>query len=225
MAALTLESLTLDRLDRQLIQGLSVDGRASFRALADVLGASEQTVARRYRRLRDAGALRVVVIPNPRRVLHRWMVRVRVRPPAAHTFATAVARRRDVSWVGLIAGGTEVTFSVNASSAEQRDALLLERLPHARDVLDVTASAVLHSFNEGPETEWHGLEDQLTADQVAALHRPRQGGDATATAADDKLLAALARDGRATYAALAAATGDTEARVPAASRRCSRAAT
>jgi DNA-binding Lrp family transcriptional regulator len=213
MAGSAAEILTLDRLDRQLVQALSVDGRASFRALADVLGASEQTVARRYRRLRDAGALRIVVIRNPRRVAHRWIVRVRVRPPSAHTFARAVAQRRDVSWVGLIAGGTEVTFAINATTAEQRDALLLERLPHARDVLDVTASAVLHAFNEGPATEWHGLDDPLTAEQVAALQKVRGGAGATPTERDEPLLSALARDGRATYAALAAETGDTEARV------------
>jgi DNA-binding Lrp family transcriptional regulator len=41
------ESITLDRLDRQLLHALQFDGRVSFRLLADVLGSSEQTVARR----------------------------------------------------------------------------------------------------------------------------------------------------------------------------------
>ena len=50
------ETITLDRLDRQLLHALQFDGRVSFRLLAEVLGSSEQTVARRYRRLRDAGS-------------------------------------------------------------------------------------------------------------------------------------------------------------------------
>ena len=53
------ESITVDRLDRQLAQCLTADGRAPFSAIAAVIGVSDQTVARRYRRLRSAGLLRV----------------------------------------------------------------------------------------------------------------------------------------------------------------------
>ena len=175
------EVLTLDRLDRQLIYALQIDGRASFRRLAEVLGASEQTVARRYRRLREAGAIRVIVLPNPRRFEHYWTTRVRVRPPAAVAFAEAVARRDDVAWVGLIAGGTEVTFLARAHTVAERDALLLERLPRSRQVLDVSAATVLHRFTGGPGTEWHALDDPLHATQAAALatpaRRPGAGAD------------------------------------------------
>jgi DNA-binding Lrp family transcriptional regulator len=60
----------IDRLDRQLLHALQIDGRAPFRRLASVLGASEQTVARRYRRLwdiRGRGALprRLLVAAEP----------------------------------------------------------------------------------------------------------------------------------------------------------------
>jgi DNA-binding Lrp family transcriptional regulator len=209
------EVLTIDRLDRQLIYALQLNGRTSFRRLANVLGASEQTVARRYRRLREAGAIRVVVLPNPGRFEHYWATRVRVRPSAATAFAEAIARRDDVAWVGLIAGGTEVTFVARAQTVAERDALLLERLPRSQHVLDVSAAAVLHRFTGGPDSEWQGLADRLDDAQTAALtkppNRPLAGVDPLPT--DKTLLAALARDGRASYAALAAETGDTEARV------------
>ena len=65
MATVTSESGKLDRLDRQLLHALQFDGRASFRVLAELLGASEQTIARRYRRLREAGVVRVVVLSAP----------------------------------------------------------------------------------------------------------------------------------------------------------------
>jgi DNA-binding Lrp family transcriptional regulator len=209
------EVLRIDRLDRQLIYALQIDGRASFRRLAAVLGASEQTVARRYRRLREAGAIRVVVMPNPARFEHYWATRVRVRPPAAVAFAEAIARRDDVAWVGLIAGGTEVTFVARARTVAERDALLLERLPRSQQVLDVSAAAVLHRFTGGPDSEWQGLADRLDDAQIAALTRPpcRPGAGADPLPQDEPLLAALARDGRASYAALAVETGDNEARV------------
>ena len=61
------DTLTIDDLDRQLTQCLGVDGRASFAAIAEVLGVSDQTIARRYRRLRSAGTLRVVGLPSPKK--------------------------------------------------------------------------------------------------------------------------------------------------------------
>jgi DNA-binding Lrp family transcriptional regulator len=212
---MTQEALTTDRLDRQLIYALQIDGRASFRRIAEVLGASEQTVARRYRRLREAGAIRVVVLPNPRRFEHYWTTRVRVRPSAAVAFADAIARRDDVAWVGLIAGGTEVTFLARAQTVAERDALLLERLPRSRQVLDVSAAAVLHRFTAGRDGEWHALDDPLDGAQAAALTKPARGPGAGADSLreDQPLLAALAHDGRASYAALAADIGDSEARV------------
>ena len=54
------ESIVIDVLDRRIIQSLYVDPRAPFSRLAEVLGSSEQTIARRYRRLFDDRILRVV---------------------------------------------------------------------------------------------------------------------------------------------------------------------
>ena len=47
-----------DQLDIQLLHALQIDGRALFSLIADVLGVSHQTIARRYNRLRSAGMLR-----------------------------------------------------------------------------------------------------------------------------------------------------------------------
>lgn len=212
------ETITIDRLDRQLIHALSVDGRTPFRQIAAVLGSSEQTVARRYRRLREAGVLRVVVLPDPRRFVHNWWLRIQMRPAATLPFAEALARRADVSWVTLTAGGTEIICAMRARSDEQRDALLLDRLPRSSHVLGISAAAILHVFADGPASEWRGLADPLTDAQTAQLDRDRgarrravPGPDPTPE--DAPLLALLARDGRASYAALAASTGWSEARV------------
>jgi AsnC-type helix-turn-helix domain len=52
----------LDVVDRRLLHALGINGRASFRLIASVIGASEQTVARRYRRLREEGVVRVLML-------------------------------------------------------------------------------------------------------------------------------------------------------------------
>ena len=55
---------------------LIVDGRGPFARIAAVLGSSEQTVARRYRRLREAGVIRVRGLQGPADAMLDWFVRL-----------------------------------------------------------------------------------------------------------------------------------------------------
>jgi DNA-binding Lrp family transcriptional regulator len=210
------ETITLDRLDRQLLHALQFDGRASFRVLAEVLEASEQTVARRYRRLRDAG----IVLSAPAGGQY-WIVRMQVVPGGAAKLARALARRADVSWVSIFSGGSEVTCVVRPRSLGQRDELLLERLPETELVTGLVSHATLSQFAGGrAEREWAGYADPLSAAQYEALRAARQlpsvaaGADVEPPGAGDAaLMAVLAENGRAGYSALADATGETPSRV------------
>ena len=76
----------LDTVDRQLLHALTMAPRASFRLLAAVLGVSDQTVARRYRRLADTAGLRVFgLIDGPRAGWVDWLVRLQAeRRPRRH---------------------------------------------------------------------------------------------------------------------------------------------
>jgi DNA-binding Lrp family transcriptional regulator len=220
------ESVAIDRLDRQIIHALLVDPRCPFARLAAIVDSSEQTVARRYRRLRDDGMIRVRGLRGPVDPGLDWYVRVQVRPGAADTLASALAARADVSWVTITAGGTEVVSFTRPRSPEQRDALLLDRLPRVTNVTSLTAHAILHRFAGSGEKEWSAFEDPLEQEQVEALiagRPPRPAGvitnregeldGARLTPADEPLATALHDDGRASYAQLAAATGCSAAQV------------
>lgn len=217
-------SSAFDELERGIVQALQIDPRAGFSRVAEVLGVSEQTVARRYRRLRGEGLLRVIGLVDPRAVGQAdWMVRVGCRPGGAGRLAEALARRDDVSWVTLTAGGSEIVCSVRSRSAEQRDELLLQRLPATSQVLSMEVYAVLHRFVGGSSSDWNGYGEALRPDQVEALLAtrpgsglaagPDQGEPVTLRPEDGPLLDELAVDGRASYAALAAAAGTTVGRV------------
>jgi DNA-binding Lrp family transcriptional regulator len=213
------ETDSADSLDLQIIQALQIDPRASFSVIGDVLGVSEQTIARRLRRLRSGGLLRVVAMVSPRHLgQSEWIVRVTCRPGGARPLADALARRDDVSWVTLGAGGSEVACSVRSLSDEQRDDLLLARLPATSQVLGLTAHAILHRYAGASSGDWTGYGgERLTPAQAAALAPPPAqvppGEPVTLQADDGPLLAELARDGRCSYAALAAATGWSQGRV------------
>ena len=137
----------LDDLDQRIMQALQIDGRAPFNRIAQVLGVSDQTVARRYGRLRQAGSVRVLGLTDPLRVgLTPWFVRVRCSPDAAASIGEALARRTDTRWVSLISGGTEICCLAQAAAPGQDEALLLEKLPRTPRVVQVSAHAMLHVF-------------------------------------------------------------------------------
>jgi DNA-binding Lrp family transcriptional regulator len=211
-----------DGLDLRLLHALETDGRAAFSRIADVLGVSDQTIARRYRRLlTDAGA-RVVAVRDPQRLgLQDWMLRLRCVPEAAETVASALARRPDTAWIALSSGGTEIIVQTRPRTRGEHDELLLGKLPRTPQIKDIRAQQVLHRFFGGPQG-WLGKSGALTPDEVAQLlpsyvtERPptyESDGPARIPAEDEPLVAALELDGRATYPELQRATGRSESAV------------
>ena len=157
----------LDAVDWQIIHILTVEPRASFRTVADVAGISDQTAARRYRRLSETAGLRVLgVVDGSRLGWVDWFVRLQTTPGSADSIAEALARRPDTRWVHLASGGTEIVCTLQARSPEQRDALFLHGLPGSRRVVQISAHSILHNFNPGP---WQGVSRALSATQLAKL--------------------------------------------------------
>ncbi len=196
----------LDAVDRQIIHILSIEPRASFRTIADVTGTSDQTAARRYRRLCEIAGLRVLGVPEGSRLgWTDWFVRLQTTPGGADSIAEALARRPDTRWVHLASGGTEIICTLQARTEEQRDALFLHGLPGSRRVTQISAHSILHNFTPGP---WRQATRALSCAQLDKLPPPvRQDAPARGQllAEDEPLLAELARDGRASNAAIAAA--------------------
>ncbi|MFE7170624.1 Lrp/AsnC family transcriptional regulator [Streptomyces sp. NPDC057616] len=210
-----MESDVLDRLDLQLLNALEINGRASFSRLAAVLGVSDQTVARRYRRLCAQGGLRVVAVRDADALgQDQWTLRLRCVPDSAQTIAEALAKRPDTNWVGLASGGTEIVLGTRPRSPGDRDDLLLGKLPRTPRVLEIRAHQLLHRFYGGPSGWLHKFE-AITPDQIEALTPDPvpDPGPARIDPEDEPLLAVLERDGRATYPELQRATGRSESSV------------
>jgi DNA-binding Lrp family transcriptional regulator len=212
----------LDDVDRQITHILTIEPRASFRTIAEVAGISDQTAARRYRRLAESAGLRVLGVLNGSRLgWVDWHLRLQTTPGGADAIAEALARRPDTKWVHLASGGTEIIFVVQARTPEQRDALFLRGLPGSRRVVQISAHSILHNYTP---LAWKGVRTALSPEQLEMLavlirwgdppEPPDHGGAARPpipprppSPEDEPLLAELARDGRASHAALAAAIG------------------
>ncbi|MPY64015.1 Lrp/AsnC family transcriptional regulator [Streptomyces spongiae] len=202
-----------DALDLQLLHALQVDGRAPFSRIAEVLGVSDQTVARRFRKLRTTAGLRVLGITDETRLGRQsWIVRLRCTPDVAEQLATALARRSDTSYVDLISGGTEVMCAMKPRSRQERDELLFDRLQRTPRVISVSAHCLLNIFYGGP-LGWLNKTNALDPAQEEALRPPTvepTSAPVTLDKVDDALLDVLRRDGRATAAELQGATGQSE---------------
>lgn len=195
-----------DALDLQVIHALTLDGRAPFSKIGEVLGVSDQTVARRYAHLRSTNRARVTCRLDPERVGEElWFVRVRCTPSAARTIGGVLARRSDTSWVKLTSGGTEIVATVRVPASRDDKPLLLEQLPRTPQVLDFSANCLLHIFVGEPQ----GLVHALSPSQVSQLHRPPAAAADHVVLDDDdrQLVSVLRRDARMDFAALAQATG------------------
>ncbi|MCA1190617.1 MULTISPECIES: Lrp/AsnC family transcriptional regulator [unclassified Saccharopolyspora] len=220
--SLVSESADVSTDDVRLLRALQIDPRASFASIAAALGASEGAVRRRYHRLRTGGVLRVAGIVDPGALgQSRWLVRLRCRPGSAAAIAEALAERDDVSWVALGAAGSEVTCAVRSRTREQREELLGRRLPRTAAVLDIRAAALLRQFVGGRGHHWAALRGALTEQEEAELgsagnpfaENPVTAGDPVElSTSDERLLAALAADGRAGFVDLAAAADLTPGR-------------
>ncbi|MBD0673512.1 Lrp/AsnC family transcriptional regulator [Streptomyces sp. CBMA156] len=217
----------LDTLDRRLVCALQLDGRAEPGRIAEVLGVSARTVTRRLARMRQAGVLRVVRLPDVEdAAVGALLLRVRVLSGRVDAVAQALADRPDVPFVDVMLGGQEVG-AVMLTDAASRDRLLYGQLPATGAVTETTTHAVLHAFADAGQ--WRA--GYLTEQEAAALGgpsapgpsaprhslsrpaAPRPAGQPSLDDLDRALLERLGEDARQSHAALAAAVGAPESTV------------
>ena len=179
--------------------------------MSEVLGPSEQTIARRYRRLFEARILRVVGQVDTQRLGRSdWVVRLRCAPGSAPTVATRLAEHPDTAWVQLTSGGTEIFSTIHSRDRELRTPLLLSQLSLGRQVVALEAYCLLHLFATGASPP-PGLNDlsPTETDRLLAPARTTpsvERSTATLQDGDWPLVQALAEDGRAAYRHLAERT-------------------
>ncbi|OBI20179.1 Lrp/AsnC family transcriptional regulator [Mycobacterium sp. E2497] len=211
----------IDPLDGQILHALQISPRVSFRRIAEVVGASEQTVARRYHRLRRNGVVRVVGLVNPgvdgNGDWAQWVCRIHAKPDRIPQLADALVRNPDVSHANVLSGWTDLVCTIRAPLGESREDMLLQRLPRTSSVIDIDIEVVLHTFGRPPTAPWTGYGHKLSAEQAERILGVAEAvttGRPSPPAPEDRpMLNALADDGRAPHTRLAERTGWSVARV------------
>lgn len=197
----------IDPLDAQILHALQLSPRISFRGIAAVLEVSEQTVARRYHKLRRDGVVRVVGLVNPGIYGDaQWVARIHAKPERIPHLANALIRRPDVAHANISSGWTELVCTIRGPLGAEREDVLLQQLSRTASVLDITVDLVLHTFGQPATSQWTGYGQKLSAEavqEVLAQRSSSRGRFVPPTVDDGPMLNALAEDGRASHAELA----------------------
>lgn len=204
---------SVDLLDRSIIAALMVDGRASWRAIAEVLGASERTVTRRGTRLLGSGAVAIHAMADPHRGGRGdpYLAFGTSSPGRSWKVGAALARRDEAVTAYALLGHTD--FFCDIWCPEHRRATLFQQ--EISDITGVESMTVvpvlryirtLHDWNPGI----------LDVDQVSALRTapvgdwPRFSEPVSVSRDEELILRELGRDGRMTFEELGRLCGVSE---------------
>lgn len=195
---------------------LQINGRASWKQIAQALGASESTVTRRGQQLLNNRVVAVTGVLDHLRCglgISVYM-RFRARPGRALAVAESLAEQSTPRFVTITTGSFDVAAEVVVKS--HRDVMtVLGELEGIDDVVDSESIVVIRKFSAFEEWDPGAFGESATSIL-------RSGGAVTdyahrewvepeqLTAQEFAIANVLAADGRATYTAIAARTGISE---------------
>lgn len=191
----------LDDTDLACLIALQADPRASWRELGAATGIAERTVARRIKRLMDADALRVIAEADPLAtgrgvVLHAW---VRCRSGRVAEAAEALAQLGITQLVVTLAGTADLMAELTLADAADMPDVVTRVLPSIEGVEHVEARLVLRPFRRAGQWRIQAGDGPPDGPEPATAQAP-----AALTEPEQRIVAHLMRDGRASLAELAA---------------------
>lgn len=191
-------TVELDDVDRDLIDALVADGRASYAALARRIGMSQAAVKARVLGLLDRGVIHILGRIDPRALGYGEFAYCLIDTAGpAGPAAERLAEMDETAFVLILAGASGLFVEFRARDAQHLDAAI-ERARSDPGVRGVDSCSLVAYVKQ----DW----SQSGRDLAVADHRlgaRRRSVDAT----DIKLLAALAENGRATFAEMAETAG------------------
>lgn len=194
--------MQLDSLDREILTALHVDGRAPWPKIADQVGSSVSTVRRRFESLLGRGLVRVIGRTDVARLGYGppAMIAFRGRDALRPEFAAALQRNDHVRYVAATLGSAHCLAEIVPTSLTS----LREILSGIGREFEVASESfvVTHTYTSGQD--WLPVRAHRTIDTST---RP---ASISLSTEERTVLAALLRDGRASFASMAAAVQRSE---------------
>jgi len=145
----------IDMIDRRIIQELSQNARLTTLQLSEAAGLSPTPIARRVRRLEDAGIIRgYAALIDEAALGFGVSVFVSVKlekqvDDALETFETAIAQFREVVDCWLMTGNRDYLLRVATRDLSEFERFLVGRLTKVRGVASIESSIPLRRVKTG----------------------------------------------------------------------------
>ncbi|MFJ6415375.1 Lrp/AsnC family transcriptional regulator [Paeniglutamicibacter sp. NPDC091659] len=195
----------LSTLQRRIIGALQVDGRATWRKIAQVLDEHERTVARQGAELLAAGIITVAAIRTRESAV---IMRLTCNPGTARLACESMAQRPDTSFSYLVTGVGDVVAEVVYEGNALNEILNLQ-LPSTPGLTSCATYPVLKYFRtiRGWRVGVLTAAEELAMGTELTKDDTRQQGvreqSLRLTENDELIAQALQRDGRASVEAIA----------------------
>lgn len=192
----------LDAVDRRLLNALQVEPRASWSALAPVVGADAATLSRRWRRLEDDGVAWItgrLGAPTPEGAA---LIEVECDPQRIAETAAVLAEDPEVFVLDQTAGSRDLLVTAACGTQDALAAYVTGRLAGLPGVRSLRTHVWIDLFFEGGDWRLRTLSrDEIAA--VPSAPRPRPRAAATVPPRIREILAyELSIDGRASATAI-----------------------
>ena len=110
----------MDRLDIRLVALLQKDGTSTNAGIARQVGVSEETVRRRLKRLMQDDYIKVIAVPDARKIGYETQVLIGLQVDAAKvdSVADALAEMHQVSWISVTTGSYDIFVWATLKSSD-----------------------------------------------------------------------------------------------------------
>jgi len=117
----------MDDVDKQILEKLTINGRASFTKIAKEIGTSTDTIVKRYHKLREKGAIRVSIQINPKKIGYNSLLDFNIAFTALEgspeTVIESLARIPDVVIITKTSGDYDLQLTALAKDTVQSFAI------------------------------------------------------------------------------------------------------
>jgi DNA-binding Lrp family transcriptional regulator len=194
----------VDDVDGALVRLLEADGRTTYADLAAELGLSGEVVRARLKKMLTAGIVQITSSVNPAIVGCSMFALVGIKVSgSARQIACEIANLSSADFVVCTAGSFDVLIELVCRDAAELLAILDEQVRSRPDVV----SSVVYQYLSVKKYEPSSSTRPSLGSSANAGNAPVAPARVDLDATDRRLVHLLQRDGRATFAELAEATG------------------
>ncbi|MFI2752375.1 Lrp/AsnC ligand binding domain-containing protein [Cellulomonas sp. P22] len=202
-----MKDVVFDDLDQRLIDALQARPRASWSSLATMLGSSAVTLSRRWERLRSSGAAWMTVAPDLSTgrgslAMGMALVELQVRTGTLHTTAAELALCPEIATLEMTSGGRSLMLTVIAGDGDALASFLVDTLESMPGVTQVHTHPASRTLMDASGWRLRAEDHDRHGPGTDRARRPMPHGELAGAIARE-----LAKDGRASAAAVAANVG------------------